>query len=139
MSSSQNGALKLRVNSVIDSSALLAVILHESGADVALDVLNEGAFVSAVNLGEVVARLSDLTSTDSQIPELMQSIKCEAVEFDSEDAWRTGLLRRATRSLGLSFGDRACLALGQRLQLPVVTADRIWASLDVGVEIVLCR
>jgi PIN domain nuclease of toxin-antitoxin system len=127
------------VSRVVDSSAILAVILREDGADAVSEVLRDGAFVSAVNLGEVVARLSDLTSTDGEVPDLIQSIKFEAVDFDSEDAWRAGLLRRATRSLGLSFGDRACLALGQRLQLPVVTADRIWASLDVGVEIVLCR
>ena len=124
---------------VVDSSAILAVILREDGADAVSEVLKDGVFVSTVNLGEVVARLSDLTSTDGEVPDLIQSIKFEAVDFDSEDAWRAGLLRRATRSLGLSFGDRACLALGQRLQLPVVTADRIWASLDVGVEIVLCR
>ena len=139
MSSSPNAGLKLRVNSVVDSSALLAVILHESGADVALDVLDQGAFVSTVNLGEVIARLSDLAASDDDIPGLMQSIKFETVDFTTEDAWQAGLLRRPTRRLGLSFGDRACLALGQRLGLPVVTADRLWDSLDIGVEVVLCR
>jgi PIN domain nuclease of toxin-antitoxin system len=69
----------------------------------------------------------------------MQSLKYETVDFTPEDAWRAGLLRRMTRGLGLSFGDRACLALGQRLGLPVLTADRLWASLDLDVEVILCR
>ena len=48
-------------------------------------------------------------------------------------------LRSVTRHAGLSLGDRACLALGDRLGCPVVTADRVWASLDVGVAIVVIR
>jgi PIN domain nuclease of toxin-antitoxin system len=30
-----------------------------------------------------------------------------------------------------------CLALGQHLGRPVIMADRVWASLDVGVEVVV--
>jgi ribonuclease VapC len=49
-------------------------------------------------------------------------------------------LRPLTRTAGLSVGDRACLlALGLQLGRPVVIADRVWASLDVGVEVVLIR
>lgn len=48
-------------------------------------------------------------------------------------------LRLATRPLGLSLGDRFCLALGLERNLPVITADRAWAGLDLGVEIQLIR
>jgi ribonuclease VapC len=37
------------------------------------------------------------------------------------------------------LGDRACLALGLHLGRPVITADRVWASLNLGVEIVVIR
>jgi len=37
------------------------------------------------------------------------------------------------------IGDRACLALGQALERPVVTTDRNWRELKVGIEIRLVR
>ena len=44
-----------------------------------------------------------------------------------------------TRATGLSLGDRACLALAQRLRVPAVTADREWANVNVGITIQLVR
>jgi len=41
--------------------------------------------------------------------------------------------------VGLSLGDRACLALALREQAPVLTGDRAWSKVDVGVEVVLIR
>jgi ribonuclease VapC len=64
---------------------------------------------------------------------------CEVIDFDRALAMRAGLMRRATRAQGLSLGDRACLALAERLALPVLTADRVWADLDLGIEVVLIR
>lgn len=61
------------------------------------------------------------------------------VPFDPGDAERTGDLHDSTRAAGLSLADRACLALAGRLGVPAVTADRAWADLDVGVEIVCVR
>jgi PIN domain nuclease of toxin-antitoxin system len=63
----------------------------------------------------------------------------EVIPFDTELAYRTGLLRSATRSAGLSLGDRACLALAMQRQLPAVTADREWQSLSLGVTIQVIR
>jgi PIN domain nuclease of toxin-antitoxin system len=57
------------------------------------------------------------------------------VPFTQRLAMIAGLLVSRTRDRGLSLGDRACLALAMDLKLPVVTADRAWAALDLGVEI----
>jgi ribonuclease VapC len=141
MSSSRKSGLKQSVSStVIDSSALLAVLRGEAGASAVTEVLDEGAVVSAVNLSEVVAKMQDLGFSEEQTREDIRSLKVELIsDFSETDAWLAGLLRAVTRSKGLSFGDRACLALASSLGLPVLTADRHWADVDVGVEVKLCR
>ena len=63
----------------------------------------------------------------------------EVVPFDEMQAWDAGRLRPYTRALGLSVADRACLALARTLDLPVLTGDRAWTSLDVGVDIRVFR
>ena len=59
--------------------------------------------------------------------------------LDEPTATRVGALREATRPRGLSLGDRACIALAEKLGLPALTADHAWADLDLGVEVVLIR
>ena len=66
-------------------------------------------------------------------------LNLRVVAFDEPQARAAARLRSVTRHIGMSLGDRACLALGDRLGCPVVTADRVWASLDVGIEIVVIR
>jgi PIN domain nuclease of toxin-antitoxin system len=63
------------------------------------------------------------------------------ISFDDAIAYEAGMLVAATKSAGLSFGDRACLALARRLRLPVMTADRAWSSIasTVGVTVDLIR
>jgi len=61
------------------------------------------------------------------------------IPFDGLQARTAARLRAMTRHAGLSLGDRACLALGDRLGYPVVTADRVWAGLQVGTEIIMIR
>jgi PIN domain nuclease of toxin-antitoxin system len=63
----------------------------------------------------------------------------DVVDFDRSQAEQAGLLAKQTRSRGLSLGDRACLALAAREAAPVLTADRIWATLKLDVEIRLIR
>jgi len=61
------------------------------------------------------------------------------LDFDWAAGLAAGLLRASTRRFGLSLGDRACLALAQQLQAPVLTTDRVWERLDIGVPIVVIR
>lgn len=132
--------LKPRVSEqVLDSSAILALILDEPGAEVVRQAIREGALTSSVNLSEVIARLSSEGSNREQISAQVTPLKIRVVEFSTEHAWQAGLLRPLTRDLGLSLGDRCCLSLAMELGLPVLTADRVWEQLDVGVDVVVCR
>jgi ribonuclease VapC len=123
---------------VMDASALIARFRGETGAE-RVDALIEGAYVSAVNLAELVQRFVDLGSSDELIEEIVERLPCRVEALDRTAGVRAGLLRRQTRVRGLSLGDRACLELAVRLGLPVVTADRAWAGLDLTVEVVLIR
>lgn len=69
----------------------------------------------------------------------IEGLTLDVIAFDAAMAVRAGALRPVTRSLGLSLGDRACLATAQQLKLPVITADRTWQKLDVGVEVHIVR
>lgn len=104
-----------------------------------MDTLIDGAWISAVNLAEVAQRLIDGEMDGMTAVALLEALPCKIAMFDRPDAYDAALLRRATQQRGLSLGDRACLALGKRLGLPVYTADRAWAELDLGVEVVLIR
>ena len=123
---------------VLDASAMLAWILQEPGAARVAEA-RAGAHASAVNIAEVANRLSDRGMDDTTIRQIVGGLGVIVSAFGEDDALQAGLWRRATRDKGLSLGDRACLALGKRLSLPVMTADRPWAELDLGVEVVLIR
>ncbi|HEX6000817.1 MAG TPA: type II toxin-antitoxin system VapC family toxin [Hyphomicrobiaceae bacterium] len=125
-------------SAILDASALLAHIGGEPGAD-GLDALAGEALISAVNLAEVLAKLSERGLSQRDADGIVYRYRLEVIPFDEELARQTGALRPATRSLGLSLGDRACLALAQRERLPVLTADRSWAKLDLGVAIRVVR
>jgi len=122
--------------SVLDASALLTVILEETGADVIVEALRSGAVMSAVNVAEVAARLHQESWTESEVALVFGGLGIEIVPFDIDDALLSGQYRLATQGLGLGLGDRACLATARMEACPVLTADRIWTQLDLeGVDI----
>ena len=123
---------------VLDASALLAILNQESGAEQWTDAVVDGV-MSAVNLSEVIARLADTAMPEEDIRNVIEPLDLEVAPFDSHQAWTAGLLRSATKAAGLSLGDRACLALGRTMKLPVLTADQAWKSLRVGVQVKLLR
>ena len=123
---------------VFDSSALLAIAFEEEGAAVAASWL-DGALMSAVNASEVVAKFVDAGSDAADARSSLLVFGLTIRPFDETLAVAAGLMRSGTRGHGLSLGDRACLALALRERARVVTADRAWASLDVGVDLELIR
>jgi len=123
---------------VLDASAVLAHIGGERGSDAVAQVAVD-AVMSAVNLAEVYSKLVERGLSADQADSIIYRYGFEIVPFDEVLARQTGALRSATRKLGLSLGDRACLALAQRDDLPVLTADRSWAKLDLGIDIKVVR
>jgi ribonuclease VapC len=123
---------------VLDASALLAVLLEERGAEIVERHL-PSAMMSAVNLSEVVASAIERGLQLENVILGLTRLSLEIVGFDTEQAYIAASFRPVTRSLGLSLGDRACLALGFLKKLPVLTADRDWAKADVGVTVEIIR
>ena len=125
---------------VLDASAILAALFREPGAGV-VETYYEAGIVSSVNLSEVAAKLSDRGMPSIKAQELLSGLGLAIRPFDERQAYTAGALREATRSSGLSLGDRACLALGLAEGVPVVTVDRKWAEVSevVGVEVLLAR
>ena len=123
---------------VADASAVLALLIGEPFTEFDPQRI-ANASISAVNLSEVLARLLGIGMPESEVETTVAKLDLRVVAFDAMHALDAARLRAATRHPGLSLGDRACLALGNRLGCPVVTGDRAWASLDVGVEVVLIR
>jgi PIN domain nuclease of toxin-antitoxin system len=124
---------------VLDASALLAVLNQEFGADRLTPELLSSAASSTVNLAEVQRKLVDRGLSPDDAWEATLSTIREAVSFTPEHARLAGNLVGRTRALGLSLGDRACLAVGFALKAPVYTADRTWKNLKVGVQIHVIR
>lgn len=119
---------------VVDASALLALLNEEPGGSAVAEVLPRSA-ISAVNLAEVVAKLVDAGMPGQEARAILEDLKLDVQPFDAELAYLSGALRTATKKLGLSLGDRACLALGLRLGVPVLTTDHAWKALDLGVTV----
>jgi len=132
------------VTAVLDASALLALLKGEPGAERVAEALERGAYLSAVNLAEVLSKLADWGEDPAEAQARMAQVgllgaAAEVLPFTGEDALEVARLRALTRAYGLSFGDRACLALARRLGLPALTAERAWAELDLGIPVEVLR
>lgn len=123
---------------VLDSSALLAVLFVEPGGDIVADAITH-AIISAVNTAEVVTKLVDKGLQLSDASRAVGIFQIQTEPFDTQQALAAAALRAPTSKHGLSLGDRACLALASKLSAPVLTADKAWGKLDLGIEIKVIR
>lgn len=123
---------------VLDASALLAYLKDEPGS-VAVDGLLPESALSSVNWAEVVQKsIAAGVEVDGMLDDL-QALGLRVEPFMPEDGEMTGRLWEQTRPSGLSLGDRACLSLGLRLGVPVLTCDRTWASLNLSIAVQVIR
>jgi PIN domain nuclease of toxin-antitoxin system len=123
---------------VLDSSAVLATLNDEPGGAAALAAAHSAA-VSAVNFAEVVAKLVARGLPEEAAVAAVRGFGFEVASVDDRQAETAAVLHARTRHWGISLGDAFCLALAKALGRPVLTADRRWKELDVGVEISLIR
>ncbi len=115
---------------VLDTSAVLALLFLENGYRIVEPIISESA-ISTVNVAEVLTKLiQDQIDLDIATNEFFK-LNLTIVEFTMAQSIKAAELRPLTKHIGLSLGDRACLALTLQENAVAVTADRIWARLDL--------
>ena len=125
---------------VLDASALLAMLHNETGSDVVLEhMAGNDAYVCSVNLCEVASKFDELGKSAEDFRVSFGELGIAVKGFDEALALDTAKLRKKTRELGLSLGDRACIALSKKMDCVAVTADSAWQSLDDEFKIALIR
>ena len=122
------------MTAVLDASAVLALLFGEPGAEAVVDYIANGAAMSTVNLAEVATVLTRHQREPNTVLDPLRA-QVRIVAFTDADAVLTAELYPLVSARGLSLGDRACLALAQRLDAPAVTAEHLWAGLDLTIRI----
>ncbi len=125
---------------VLDASAVLALLFEEPGAEVVRAQLRTGV-IGAANLAKVLAKLSDHGLPAAEAVRAVTILGLEVAPMTEAQAGRSAELRSIARTVGLSLGDRACLALAAELGALVLTADRSWDAVAgaAGVSIQVIR
>jgi ribonuclease VapC len=126
------------ISCVLDASAIPAYLERESGSLDVEKVLDEAA-VSAINIAEVASKLAERGAPADRIRQIIQALGVEVIPCDETIAYQIGDLRSFSKALGLSLGDRACLATALQHNVRAITADRHWKTLKVGVRIQVIR
>jgi PIN domain nuclease of toxin-antitoxin system len=127
--------------SILDASALIAFLHDEPGSDAVVDAIAETAAVSVVNWAETLSKVAADGGDPQEIADSLQASDSPLTlePLTDADCVEIARLRPLTKARGLSLADRACLALAKRLDIPVVTADREWGNLNLGITVQLIR
>lgn len=122
----------------LDASALIAFLLGETSKEQVGDRL-KGSCMSAINYSEVLSRFAKDGVDIQALGQMIRRSGVEIVPFAAEEALVAAELLTSTSHLGLSLGDRACLALALSRGVNALTADKIWMRLDVGIGVECIR
>jgi PIN domain nuclease of toxin-antitoxin system len=125
-------------SAVLDASALLALLRQEPGHQKVAAVLSQSC-ISAVNLAEVLGKMVEYGKPLEEAAYQVERLRILVIAFDAEQAQIAASMLGKTRKVGLSLGDRACLALAIKTSLPAFTTDRAWEKCAVGVKVVKIR
>lgn len=125
-------------NIILDSSALLALIADEKGAETVAHYLS-GAKMSTVNISESITTLINKGATFKEAETIVDSLVHDRIAFSDAQSKIAANIVTDTKKFGLSLGDRACLSLAIMENLPVLTADKIWSNLNLDIKIMLIR
>ena len=124
---------------VFDASAILALLRNEPGADVVAQYIGDG-LISAVNLQEVIKGLLRREVPIDAALAMLDALHLDVRPHGRDDAIASAKLYTATKEFGSGLGDRTCMALAIAEGLPVLTADREWARIEIpGLKLLLAR
>ena len=127
-------------DAVLDASAVIALLKGERGASKVAKVVADSA-VGVFNHAEVVSHFVHIGAPLEEIRIMLGALPYALVGADEVLGWEAGALRRVTARAGLSLGDRFCLALAKRMEVPAYTGDVAWKNIatDAGVKVVMIR
>ena len=124
---------------ILDASALLALLQDEPGSEQVLQAPEQGA-LSAANRSEVTGKLIQADVPKKEVFSILESLDLNVIPVDEHTALLAGSLIKETRSLGLSLGDRLCLATAIIRKEAAVTSDKAWAKLKLkDLDVVVIR
>lgn len=123
---------------VLDALAILCLVQQEPGAE-RIESRLADAQVSTVNVCEVLGKFADAGLSPAESWAAIADLGLQIHPFTPDDARQAAALRLSTKALGLSLGDRACIALAQRLGCEAMTTDRAWSSVAAGVVLTVVR
>jgi PIN domain nuclease of toxin-antitoxin system len=119
---------------------VIALLKGERGASKVAGILPDAA-VGVFNQAEVVSHFVHAGAPLDEVRTMLGTLPYTVIAADEALGWEAGALRAATSSAGLSLGDRFCLALAKRMNVPAVTADRAWKEIAsaAGVKVQVIR
>lgn len=124
--------------SVLDASAIIAVIRRETGHEAVLKYLPEGV-ISAVSISEVLSCARKAGADIKMVQSFLDRLGLGCLPFDGNQAAIASSVLDENSMSELKFADRACMALAIDRSLPVVTGNADWLSVDVGLEVINFR
>ena len=125
-------------SAVLDASALIAVLAAEPGSELVRRRLKD-AVVSAVNYSEVLKKALERGGSATVADGFIRNAMIRIIPFDDAQAGLSASLYPTTKHLGLSFADRACLALGRHFNAEVLTSEARMGDAEIGVKVTLIR
>ncbi len=132
---------------VVDASALLAWLLNERGGDTINKILDLAIAPVSVVV-EVLYRAGErgLKTPPLQILQDLESVGVSIEPILPIDSLRAAELitisrkkRKSKEDSSLSLGDGLCIAVAERLGLPLTGGDKYWNECDLQVEFYLFR
>jgi len=126
-------------NTIFDASAAIALFAKEKGREVIKKHL-KNAIISSVNVSEIYKYCIDRQRlTTSECENLMKISAIKIIDFDAKQALIAADIYPKTKKLGLSLGDRACIALAIDKDCPILTCDKIWAKVNLDIKFIMAR